>query len=676
VAEEAATLLDVDGAWIEFYDGEDVVKAVEWSRPGKHPPTFDRVKLADAPVAAAVRRSGATVRIDDFEDIQPTTIFAETPGAMSVAGAPIMVEGRQWGLMLAWSQDSRLPPDTETQLTAFTELVATAIANTDARVQVQRLADEQAALRRVATLVAEGVAPTDVFGAVAEEVGRLLRVDSTHLARYELDGTVTSVGSWSSDGSHRSVGARVPLDGTSVTGLVFNTGRPARLDDYERASDEIATIIQEMGVRSSVGAPIVVDGQPWGALISSSTQPSPLPSDTESRIARFAALVATAISNTEARTETRRLAEEQAALRRVATLVAEAVPPEELFNGVVTEVGGLLGADFATMMRFEPDKLRLMAIWSAAGEPAAVEGIWPLEPEGLTGTIAKTGQPARVAHRESAPGTSAAIVRDQFGLMWTVGSPIVVAGRLWGALMVHSTHDEPPPVETEAHLEQFTDLVATAIANSQARSDLAASRGRIVAAADDERRRVVRDLHDGAQQRLVHTVVILNMARTALAEEREDAADLVSEALQHAEAATGELRELAHGILPSVLTDGGLRAGVGALASRMPLPIENAVSVERLPRAIEATAYFVVAEALTNVAKHSQASHAVVTAQVGDDTLHIQVRDDGVGGALASGTGLIGLADRVSALKGTLRLESPADGGTLVVAEIPVAEPE
>ena len=572
VAEEAATLLDVDGAWIEFYDGEDVVKAAEWSGPGKDPPTFDRVKVAEAPVAAAVRRSGAVVRIDDFEDIQPTTVFAEKPRAMSLVGAPITVEGSIWGLMLAWSQDSRLPPDSEAQLTAFTELVATAIANTDARVQVQRLADEQAALRRVATLVAEGLAPAEVFAAVAEEVGRLLGVDSTHLARYEPDGTVTSIGSWSLDGIHRPVGTRVPLDGTSVTGLVFDTGRPARLDDYERASDEIATIIQEMGVTSSVGAPIVVDGRPWGALIASSTNPEPLPADTESRIARFAELVATAISNTEARTETRRLAEEQAALRRVATLVAEAAPPDELFDAVAAEVGGLLGADVASLARREGDAGRQMAIWAAVGDPPNYEGTWELEPDSLITIVTSTGQPARVHHPYTSRGTAVARAREQLGLVWSVGSPIVVEGRIWGALMVHATDDEPLPPETEAHLEQFTDLVATAIANSQARSDLAASRGRIVAAADEERRRVVRDLHDGAQQRLVHTVVILNMAQTALAEEREDAGDLVSEALQHAKAATDELRELAHGILPSVLTDGGLRGGVGALASRMPVP--------------------------------------------------------------------------------------------------------
>jgi signal transduction histidine kinase len=162
------------------------------------------------------------------------------------------------------------------------------------------------------------------------------------------------------------------------------------------------------------------------------------------------------------------------------------------------------------------------------------------------------------------------------------------------------------------------------------------------------------------------------MASRALEQQSGEASPLVAEALKHAVEATDELRELAHGILPSVLTQGGLRAGVGALASRMPLPVETGVSVDRLPPAVEATAYFIVAEALTNVAKHSHASHAVVTARTGNGTLHIQVRDDGVGGARATGSGLVGLADRVAALEGTLRLETPADGGTLVAADIPV----
>jgi PAS domain S-box-containing protein len=207
----------------------------------------------------------------------------------------------------------------------------------------------------------------------------------------------------------------------------------------------------------------------------------------------------------------------------------------------------------------------------------------------------------------------------------------------------------------------------------ESRTELAASRARIVAAADEERRRVVRDLHDGAQQRLVHTVITLKLARRALENEETAGPGLVTEALEQAERATDELRELAHGILPSVLIGGGLRAGVEALASRMPLPVENDVSVGRLPAAVEATAYFVVSEALTNVAKHARAGHAEVMARVEDGALAVQVRDDGLGGARPDGSGLVGLADRLAALDGQLRVESPAGGGTLIAAAIPIA---
>jgi signal transduction histidine kinase len=142
--------------------------------------------------------------------------------------------------------------------------------------------------------------------------------------------------------------------------------------------------------------------------------------------------------------------------------------------------------------------------------------------------------------------------------------------------------------------------------------------------------------------------------------------------MRNAERATHELRELAHGILPSVLTRGGLRAGVGALASRAPVPVEVAIPADRLPTAIEATAYFVVAEALTNVAKHAGAATAAVAARVEDGTLRIEIRDDGVGGARPDGSGLEGLRDRLTALDGRLQIESPPDGGTLVAATIPI----
>ena len=194
-----------------------------------------------------------------------------------------------------------------------------------------------------------------------------------------------------------------------------------------------------------------------------------------------------------------------------------------------------------------------------------------------------------------------------------------------------------------------------------------------MAATDDERRRVVRDLHDGAQQRLVHTIITLKLARRAFQSEEADAPALLTEALDHAEQAKAELRELAHGILPAVLTGGGLRAGVDALASRMPVPVDNGVSVGRLAAAVEATAYFVVAETLTNIAKHACAQRAAVTAHVEDGTLRVQVRDDGIGGARPDGSGLVGLADRLAVLDGRLRVESPADGGALVTADIPLS---
>jgi signal transduction histidine kinase len=195
-----------------------------------------------------------------------------------------------------------------------------------------------------------------------------------------------------------------------------------------------------------------------------------------------------------------------------------------------------------------------------------------------------------------------------------------------------------------------------------------------VAATDEERRRVVRDLHDGAQQRLVHTVITLKLARAALDEHADGAPALLTEALHQAQGAMVELRELAHGILPSVLTWGGLRAGVEALASRMPLPVDVSITVGRLGAEVEATAYFIVAEALTNVAKHARAAHARVTGEVTDGRLEVEVRDDGVGGARADGTGLQGLADRLAVLDGRLRVESPAEGGTLVAAAIPLTE--
>jgi signal transduction histidine kinase len=197
-------------------------------------------------------------------------------------------------------------------------------------------------------------------------------------------------------------------------------------------------------------------------------------------------------------------------------------------------------------------------------------------------------------------------------------------------------------------------------------------RARLLAAADDARRRVVRDLHDGAQQRLVNTIITLKLARQALGAGQADAVSLISQALEQAEEANAELRELAHGVLPAALTRGGLRAGIESLVARVPTPVSLYVTGERFAPGIEASAYFVVAEALTNVAKHARAGRAEVTARVEHGTLRVRVRDDGVGGARPEGSGLVGLGDRLAALDGRFQVESPPGGGTLVAADIPL----
>jgi signal transduction histidine kinase len=363
----------------------------------------------------------------------------------------------------------------------------------------------------------------------------------------------------------------------------------------------------------------------------------------------------------------------------VATLVAQGVPPPEVFAAVAREVGLLLGVDATHMARYELDGTATgVAAWSVAGDHKPVGTRVGTAGESIVGIVLRTGRPARMHGYENASGPAAALGRE-LGLRSSVGAPIVVDQRLWGVMIVSSKGDRPLPVDTESRIAAFTELVATAISNTEAREELAASReelaasrARIVAATDDERRRVVRDLHDGAQQRLVHTIITLKLTRRALRNEKDTEPALVTEALEQAERANEELRELVHGILPAVLTQGGLRAGVQALASRMPLPVEVAVSVDRLPAAVEATAYFIVAEALTNVAKHAHAEGAAVKAGVEDGTLRIQVQDDGVGGVEPDGSGLVGLADRLAALDGQLRIETPGDGGTLVVADIPL----
>jgi signal transduction histidine kinase len=287
--------------------------------------------------------------------------------------------------------------------------------------------------------------------------------------------------------------------------------------------------------------------------------------------------------------------------------------------------------------------------------------------------VLERGIPTRIDSFEGAGGAIAEEARA-LGIRSSVGCPVVVEGRLWGVIAASSRREGAFPAETESQIGEFTELVATAIANADSRDELIASRARIVAAADDARRRIRRDLHDGAQQRLVHALITLKLARKSLEEGDPKADELLDEGLEHTESAISALRELSHGILPSVLTRGGLLAGVESLVSRMSLPVSIDVDGQRFPRVIEATAYFVVSEALTNVVKHSGAQQAEVSARASDGMLRVEIRDDGEGGAPSDGgTGLVGLRDRVSALGGSLRIESPPGGGTRLVMTLPLS---
>jgi signal transduction histidine kinase len=358
-----------------------------------------------------------------------------------------------------------------------------------------------------------------------------------------------------------------------------------------------------------------------------------------------------AASLEDSRDELRRRADEQAALRRVATLVARGVPASELFDAVAAEVQHLLDADATRLVRYEPDGTATAL--SGRGATGDETG------ESVTAIVLRTGRPAR---------------KDSYDEATAVGAPVVVEDRLWGVMLAAWRRAEALPPDAEERIAQFTELIATAIANAQSRAELAASRARVVATADETRRRIERDLHDGAQQQLVHTVITLKLAQRAMGDREDPATGLVGEALVLAERATAELRDLAHGILPPSLSR-GLQGGIETLVSRVRLPVSIDVTDERLPPALEATAYFIVAEALTNVVKHAGASAARISAHVHDGALRVEVRDDGAGGAHVDGSsGLLGLHDRAAAMNGELTVESPPGSGTTIVATLPVPD--
>ncbi len=369
------------------------------------------------------------------------------------------------------------------------------------------------------------------------------------------------------------------------------------------------------------------------------------------------------------------LAEEQAALRRVATLVAGNPEPSQVFARVCEEVGAVLGVESTNLTRFERDGTQnILAGWSVHGAPVFPVGPnVPLDSAAAVAKVSRSGRAERVDDYSGLPGELPKRIRAA-GIASAVAAPIKVAGSLWGAVVASSGKPYGFPPETEERVAGFAELVADALANADAREQLAASRARIVEAESSERRRLERNLHDGAQQRLVGLSLSLRETEAALDGDPEAARQLLSDARRELSLALDELRELARGIHPALLTDRGLGAALEAAAARTPLPVEvTAIPEERLPEPVEVAAYFLVAEALTNVAKHSRANGATVAITRTDGRARIEVRDDGKGGAaMGDGSGLLGLADRVEALGGRFEVDSEHGAGTAVIGEIPL----
>ena len=559
--------------------------------------------------------------------------------------------------------------ESDRQATENARLLA---ALTQRQAQLTALADEQAALRRAATLVAAQAAPDQIFAAVAEEMCRVLRADVGGVIRFDPDECMTVMAAWSREGKHIPVGIPARIEADGIVAKARRSSRPERFDDYG-GGGPTAKVMRQFGLRSVAAAPILVGGYVWGLMAVGSCQPEPVPATWEQRLANFTELVATAISNAQARTELARLAEEQAALRRVATLVATGVASDELFDAVTSEMRLLLNAGVASLLRYEPDgTVTVVAVSSEPGVEAPVHMRMPLDGGSVAATVWASGATARIDEFDGPPGSAAAAYR-RLGMRSATGAPIIVEGSLWGAITVDWRDTQAVPPGAEGRIAQFTQLVATAISNAASQVQLAASRARIVATADETRRRLERDLHDGIQQRLVALALQLRAAQNAVPPEHEDLLEALSRTGDELVNVLDELREISRGVHPAILSQGGLGPALRSLARRSGIPVILRLDkIERLPQPVEVAAYYVVAEALTNAAKHANATVAEVEVAVKDRTLHLLIRDDGDGGAdLARGSGIIGLIDRVDALGGKMTLHSPPGGGTSLAIELP-----
>ena len=538
--------------------------------------------------------------------------------------------------------------------------------------ELERVVDEQAALTRIATLVATGATEAELAAAVSFETGALFGAQSASVLRCDGE-TIRVIGSWQADSSDAPRPAPVlRYGGDTITVRVVETAAPARVD----SAAELKTAFgrqrwSELGLQASIGAPIMVDRKVWGVVAASRTQRGDqFPIGDEERLRDFSALVAQAIVNAEARRETAAVMAEQSSLRRIATVVAAGRTQAAVLDAVTAEAGKLFGATSVTLARWEgvQDEVVVAAAWSAPGStPVRPGSLYHPDPGGPTLALLEAGVACR--------GIESSRER---GSVSVIAAPVITSGRLYGALTAARAAEEPFPAAAEIRLRSFADLAAQGIANERARAELRASRARIVRTADETRRRLERNLHDGAQQRLVSVSLALRLVEQMLETNPPTAMAVLQSASKELAEAMEELRELARGLHPALLNDYGLAPALEAVSARAPFPVKitNVPHERRLPAPVEAAIYYVVSESLTNAAKHAAPSAARVAVTCTGDTVSVEIADDGSGGASPeAGSGLRGLVDRVEALGGELTISSPRGAGTLVRADLPLGEP-
>jgi signal transduction histidine kinase len=381
--------------------------------------------------------------------------------------------------------------------------------------------------------------------------------------------------------------------------------------------------------------------------------------------------------------ESGRLSDQQAALRRVATLVARGASSPEVFSAVAHELAREFGATITAVLRYEGDgTASIVGGWGEPGIQIPVGTRLKVAGHGVAVSVAQTGGAARTERFDGPPGSAARFFAEA-GATAGIGSPIAVEGRLWGVAIAASRDADTFPAGAEHRIADFTELIATAIANAEAQAQLIQtqaqlieSRARIVATADHTRQQIERDLHDGAQQRLVSLALQLRAAQAAVPPELSQLGADLERVTTGLTDALDELREYARGIHPAILAEHGLGPALKPLTRRCPMPVDLDIRTDgRLPEPIEVAAYYVVSEALTNAAKHAHAPKAAVEVEAGDGVLRISVRDDGCGGAdFTRGSGLVGLKDRVEALGGGIWIHSPRGAGTTLRAELPLPD--